>query len=412
MKRSLRIPLVAALALAAIAASVMHPPRARAQSPMVTSAAGDELRAIYATPADAADGKRVAQASCKACHGLSGVSAIRQIPNIAGQRAAYLYLELGNYKQGGRGDNAMASAVKVMSDDALMKAAAYYASLDPAQPSAASAKAPAARPDPLQAGKAAAAGCAGCHGEDGVSKIPGTPSLAGLDPGYLVAAMTAYKNGQRKNDLMKSLVGALAESDMKNIGLYFALQKPARSATPAAGDAAAGKAASAACAGCHGEQGVSGKPEFPSLAGQDPQYLALAMRSYAQGGRSNDAMKGLAAGLDEHAAANLAAYFTSQPPQAPNVRKPMTPEQLAERCDRCHGINGNSIDPRTPALAAQRSDYLEAALNAYRKGTRKSATMAAMSGILSESDVEAMAAYYARQKARSVVYVVVPGKGK
>lgn len=36
--------------------------------------------------------------------------------------------------------------------------------------------------------------------------------------------------------------------------------------------------------------------------------------------------------------------------------------------------------------------------------------MAAMSDMLNDSDVEGIAAFYARQKARSVVYVMVPGK--
>jgi cytochrome c553 len=36
--------------------------------------------------------------------------------------------------------------------------------------------------------------------------------------------------------------------------------------------------------------------------------------------------------------------------------------------------------------------------------------MAAMSEVLTESDVEGLAAHYARQKARAIVYVVLPAK--
>jgi cytochrome c553 len=63
-----------------------------------------------------------------------------------------------------------------------------------------------------------------------------------------------------------------------------------------------------------------------------------------------------------------------------------------------------------PALAAQRVDYLEKVLHAYRTGERKSPQMAAMSDVLTEADVENLAAYYARQKARAVVYVILPAK--
>jgi cytochrome c553 len=90
------------------------------------------------------------------------------------------------------------------------------------------------------------------------------------------------------------------------------------------------------------------------------------------------------------------------------VRKPLTVAQWVERCDRCHGVNGNSTDPRSPALAAQRIDYHERVLRAYQKGERKSAEMAAMSPLLTDADIEGLAAYYARQRARSVVYVILP----
>jgi cytochrome c553 len=240
--------------------------------------------------------------------------------------------------------------------------------------------------------------------------MPGTPSLAGLDPKYLVAAMKAYKTDARKNDTMKAMLMMVDETNLDNIALYFALQKPARAPTPVAGDAAAGAATAAGCSGCHGDKGVSSNPAIPSLAGQDAQYLAAALAAYKSGSRSEETMKGLASGLDANAAKNLAAHFASLEPQPPNVRKPLSAEEWAQKCDRCHGVNGNSIDPRRPALAAQRADYLEKALRAYRTGERKSTEMAAMSDPLGNDDIKNLAAYYSRQKARAVIFVAVPGK--
>ena len=207
---------------------------------------------------DIAEGKRLASTSCAGCHGANGINTNPRVPNLAGQRAAYLYIELKAYQSGARGDSAMNNAVKFLSDDALIKVAAYFASLDP--PSAPPSAAGPGNFDPVQAGKTLAATvCAGCHGDTGISQIPGTPSLVGLDPKYLVGAMKAYKNGQRKNDTMKAMLASVNEGAMNNIALFYALQKPARAKTPAAGDAAAGKAAAASCGGCHGEDGVSGK---------------------------------------------------------------------------------------------------------------------------------------------------------
>ncbi len=385
-------------------------PRALAQTG-VSPAKSDELRAVYAGAVEIADGKKLAESTCAGCHGADGISNTPAIPHLAGQRAAYLYLELRAYQSGVRGESAMNNAVKFLNDNALVNVAAYYASLDPPEPSAVTvAKNLLAKPDPVQSGKAASASCAGCHGELGISKTPGMPSLVGLDPKYLVTAMNGYKTGQRKNDVMKSLLANVNDADINNIALYYALQKPARASTPAAGDQAAGKAAAASCAGCHGEQGVSGNAAIPSLAGQDARYLADAIRAYKNGLRSDETMKGLVASLDEVTINNLASFYAAQQPQAPNVRRPLTTAEWVERCDRCHGVNGNSTDPRLPALAAQRVDYLEKVLHDYRTGARKSPQMAAMSDVLTERDVENLATYYASQKARAVIYLILPPK--
>lgn len=400
--------LLAGFAAGALAAGSLP---AEAASPAAKQGPADDLRTLYATVTDIAEGKRVAAASCARCHGTDGISTTKGVPHIAGQRPVYMHMEMREYQTGGRGDTPMGAAVKFLSEDALVKVSAYYASLEPAQPaSARSAKAAPAAPDPLKAGRGAAAGCSGCHGDIGISKTPGMPSLVGLDPKYLVSAMGDYKSGKRKDDMMKTLLAAVSETDIKNVALFYALQKPGRAQTPAPGDQAAGKAAAAACSGCHGEQGVSSNPSTPSLAGQDAQYFVAAMKAYKDGSRDDPSMKAPAAALDDKAMRDLAAYYAAQQPQAPKVTAPLSAVEWAQRCDRCHGLNGNSTDPRSPALAAQRLDYLEPVLRAYQKGTRKSPQMAAMSSVLTETDVTNLANHYSRQRPRAFVYVVVPAR--
>ena len=386
-----------------------YPRIAATQPATVTLGNGEDLRTLYANAEDVAEGKRLAAASCAGCHGPNGISTTPGVPHLAGQRPAYLYLELRVYQSGGRGESPMNNAVKFLNNDALVKLAAYYASLDPPQSESASGG-KVGEADPVEAGKAAAAPCAGCHGEGGISKTPGMPSLTGLDPKYLVAAMKAYKDGQRKNVVMAALLASVSEADINNIALSYALQTPGRAQTPGTGNQTAGKAAAAACAGCHGEQGVSGNPATPSLAGQDSQYLAAALQTYKDGSREDATMKGLVAALGDSTMKDLAAFYAAQQPQPPNVRKPLSTSEWAQRCDRCHGVNGNSTDPRSPALAAQRADYLNKVLHAYRTGARRSPPMAAMSAVLSEEDVENLAVHYARQQARAFVYVIIPPK--
>jgi len=380
----------------------------RSATTTVESGRSDDLRPLYANAADVAEGKRVAETSCVSCHGINGISTTEGTPHIAGQRPAYLWIELRAYKTGARGEKAMGAAAKsILSDEALLKVVAYYASLDPPQPAAAS---PKPRPEPLQAGKAAAAACAGCHGETGISKTAGIPSLAGLEPKYFAAAMKAYKTGQRKNEMMKPIAATLSDADVANVGQFYAAQKPAPGTIQKGADIGAGKTAAAACVGCHGEKGGPANAETPPLAGQDAQYLAAALKAYKDGSRADETMKGIAASVDDAAARNIAGYYAALQPQVSSQRKPLTIAEWAQRCDRCHGTNGNSTDPRLPALAAQRVDYLAKVLDAYRKGERQSKEMAAMSAVLTESDVENLAAYYGRQQARAVVYVIVPPK--
>jgi len=395
MKRFL---MIAAIAGAAIAASGTG----------VAAQSSGEMRVLTTTPMDIADGKHLAEMDCAGCHNINGISTAKGTPHVAGQRPAYLFLTLKEYKDGARSNAVMANAAKFLTDDALVKVSAYFASLDPA-PVPSVPPGP-AKPDPVEAGKAASAACAGCHGNSGVSQIPGIPSLIGLDPKYLVDAMKAYKDGQRKNDTMKAMVAALDDTTLGDLAMFYALQKPERAKTPSAGDAAAGKAAAASCNGCHGEGGVSGSPATPSLAGQDAQYVVAALTEYKNGSRAHDTMKGLAGALDQKAMQNLAAYFTAQVPQAPNVRKPLSTAEWVERCNRCHGVNGNSIDPRIPMLASQRVEYLQKALLDYRARTRRSGEMAAMAAALSEADIDNLATFYAHEKARAVLFVPLPTK--
>jgi cytochrome c553 len=110
--------------LAAGAAVAAFPPGAAAQAVKVQPGADDELRAVYATPMEIAEGARIAETSCARCHGANGVSASKGVPHLAGQRAAYLDLQLRAYRHSARVQGAMTGAVRYLSDDALVKVAA------------------------------------------------------------------------------------------------------------------------------------------------------------------------------------------------------------------------------------------------------------------------------------------------
>lgn len=67
--------------------------------------------------------------------------------------------------------------------------------------------------------------------------------------------------------------------------------------------------------------------------------------------------------------------------------------------------------PIRACLRSRRSALiLEKVLHDYRTGLRKSREMAAMSSVLTEMDVDNLAAHYASQIARAIVFVPVPAK--
>jgi len=90
------------------------------------------------------------------------------------------------------------------------------------------------------------------------------------------------------------------------------------------------------------------------------------------------------------------------------VRVPFTSAEWIKRCERCHGLDGNSSDPRFPMLAGQDAAYLKKALQAYTEKGNGSAAMHAMANPLSASDVERIVEYYAAQEPKSVMYMQLP----
>ena len=82
-----------------------------------------------ASAQDAAAGKARAEAVCSACHGINGVSVTDAIPNLAGQKAAYLASQLRQLKDGSRKNAVMGAIAAQLSADDIANVAAFYSSL-------------------------------------------------------------------------------------------------------------------------------------------------------------------------------------------------------------------------------------------------------------------------------------------
>jgi cytochrome c553 len=357
-------------------------------------------------------GQNVAQTACASCHGENGVSTGPGIPNLAGQRTVYLYRVLQNYQSRARRNDAMNSAIGFLNEEALLAVSAYYASLAPAPPvSGADSAAGAAvteSGDPFAGLRSDLARCSKCHGEDGNASASGMPNLTAQSAEYFTTSMKAYVEGSREHKLMANLAKRLDEDTLDKMGMFYAVQEPARTTTVGDGNADLGRELAEPCAACHGPDGNASGADMPTLAGQDARYFIKAMQAYQDGTRHHEGMFGAVDGLDDGDLADLAAFYAVQEPVRRNVRTPLTTAEWIVRCERCHGVDGNSTDPRFPMLAGQDPTYLTNALQAYIGESRSSSTMHAMSDPLNEADIERIVSFYATRQPKSVVYMILP----
>jgi cytochrome c553 len=83
--------------------------------------------------------------------------------------------------------------------------------------------------DEVAAGKALSTTCATCHGANGIATMPIYPNLAGQNEKYLVAALKAYRGGNRTGGtagLMMPVAKALSDENIAALAKYYASLDP------------------------------------------------------------------------------------------------------------------------------------------------------------------------------------------
>jgi cytochrome c553 len=343
--------------------------------------------------ADIRAGKAIVDKECKACHGLDGKGVAPGIPNLAGQRERYLLAALTEYKDGSRVHAALRAIATSMTDADRRNVAGYFASL-PAIPAV---KSPAF--SPYENGKAAATACTSCHGENGNSKTPGTPNLAGQQPRYFYDATQEYMAGLRQAAPMNPLLHRLSRLNIESVALYYASQTPAQRSVPPTGDPKKGEPLTAVCGGCHGEGGVSTDAATPSLASQDPQYLTNAIKAYRTTRRKNDTMSRIVANLTDKEIDDIVAFYATQKGRPAEDGQALLKDIIA-KCNRCHANDIYNPALAIPSISGQDKDYLILSLRAYRDGKRQNSLMHNMSVPYSDAIIEGLASYYANEPSK------------
>ena len=160
------------------------------------------------------------------------------------------------------------------------------------------------------------------------------------------------------------------------------------------------------CNACHGEGGNSVAPGTPSLAGQPALFVENQLVLIREGVRKVlPVMEDAVRGVKDAEIREIARYYQAQEVLAQSGRPdPALMKQGAALARKLHCASCHQGDFRgheqMPRLAAQREEYLESAMNAYRSYTRTGGDtlMAAALYGTTDADIRALAHFLAKQK--------------
>jgi cytochrome c553 len=132
--------------------------------------------------------------------------------------------------------------------------------------------------------------CVVCHGFNGNAVNTIYPKLAGQPASYLEAQLRAFASGERTNSTMGPMSLSLTDAEIRQLGDYFAKQRPTEAFGPASDTAQSERAIAFVkrlnCAACHGAR-LAGHDQLPRLAAQNAGYLAQQLEAFRRGERKD-----------------------------------------------------------------------------------------------------------------------------
>lgn len=271
-------------------------------------------------------------------------------------------------------------------------------------------------------------GCQWCHGSPD-ERRPRVPLAMTPPPPYLPDSMHRWSNAElfylvrhgikftgmpawpskvRDDDAWHVIAFLRAFPDIDS-GTYRELT--GRSSKPGSQEESVGGALHQ-CIACHG---VDGNQQMgglvPRLAGQSLTYMQNSLRAYADGTRHSGIMEAIASRLTPDEMASLVAHYESQNSSQDNLSQPDNTLLARGReiaagdavlglrpipgCAHCHEAGAEADYPQ---LAGQPAEYLTLQLRLFQKrerGGRHANRMYPTVDLLSDEDIEAVAAYYA-----------------
>jgi len=180
---------------------------------------------------DLAKAKQIVDTVCAACHGADGNSPTSVNPNLAGQGADYITLQLQHFKSGVRANAIMAGMAATLSPEDMRALGLYFAQqtvkiVGTRERDLALAGQQIYRGGNIATGLPA---CAACHSPVGVGIPSRYPRLGGQHADYSLAQLKAFKAGERGMDkagkdvngkVMAQVAARLSEREMQAVVQY------------------------------------------------------------------------------------------------------------------------------------------------------------------------------------------------
>jgi len=170
-----------------------------------------------------------------------------------------------------------------------------------------------------------------------------------------------------------------------------------------------GKQKSFNCIACHGEDGNSQVGLWPSLAGQNQNYLSKQLKLIQSGERVILEMNGMLEGLSDSDIEDISAFYASNKIKMGQASLGLVDlgskiyysgslEKGIPACTACHSPRGlGNAQAAYPLLRGQQPEYTIKTLKDYRLGTRldteASKIMVSIAYKLDDKEIEALASF-------------------
>ena len=168
--------------------------------------------------------------------------------------------------------------------------------------------------------------CIGCHGivdyKATFPEVYRVPKISGQNAKYIEAALHAYKKGDRRHPTMRAIADSLTDQDIADLAVFYESHTAGETKVPdkpskEPSTKVAELLKKGTCASCHGDNFSKGiDHSYPKLAGQHPDYLFAALKSYTVEknnylGRSQPVMGAMAKQFNHAEMKELANYISS-----------------------------------------------------------------------------------------------------